>query len=114
MTILNNENFSEVMADREDQTSLLKTRIKPYQERKVRKTEFSTPEDGWYVLDDSLVREIKLAKTKPLSEQLEDRLWVLLSRMGFKYLSRDRLCRFSMPTAEGEYRHGMVAFSMCQ
>lgn len=93
MTILNDENFSEVMADREDQTSLMKTRIKPYQERKVRKKEFSAPEDGWYVLDDSLARETKLAKTKPLSEQFEDRLWVLLSRMGFKYLSRDRLCR---------------------
>ncbi|MDN5936532.1 MAG: hypothetical protein L0H75_10230, partial [Nitrosospira sp.] len=92
MTILNDENFSEVMADREDQKHLLRIRVKMYKERKVRKAEFSVPDDDWYVLDDSRVREIKLAKNKSRSEQFEDQLWILLSRMGFKYLSRDRLC----------------------
>ncbi|MBO9706648.1 MAG: DGQHR domain-containing protein [Caulobacter sp.] len=93
MTILNDENFSEVMADRDDQRAILRTRSRSYIERKVRKAEFATPDDGWYVLDNKLQREVKLAKDKPRSEQFEDQLWVLLSKMGFKYLSRNRLCR---------------------
>ncbi|MDN5751757.1 MAG: DGQHR domain-containing protein [Nitrosospira sp.] len=101
MTILNDENFSEVMADREDQKHLLRIRVKMYKERKVRKAEFSVPDDDWYVLDDSRVREIKLAKNKSRSEQFEDQLWILLSRMGFKYLSRDRLCRLQYDTGTG-------------
>ncbi|SFO38699.1 DGQHR domain-containing protein [Nitrosospira briensis] len=101
MAILNDENFSEVMADRDDQKLLLNARVKNYKERKVRKAEFSVPDDGWYVLDDSLVRDIKLAKEKSRSEQLEDKLWCLLSRMGFKYLSRDRLCRLQYDTGTG-------------
>ncbi|MEO6436640.1 MAG: hypothetical protein ABIP55_12890, partial [Tepidisphaeraceae bacterium] len=93
MPILSQDNFSSVIADREDQKSLLKTRSKEYIERKVRKAEFSRPEDGWHVLDDTLKRDVKLAKNKSKDEVFEDEVWCLLSRLGFKYLSRDRQCR---------------------
>ena len=90
------------MADREDQRTLIRSRAKSFQDRKVRRAEFSaTPEDGWYVLDDSLKRDVKLAKDKPHDEQFEDNLWVLLSRMGFKYLSKDRQCKIQYDVAIG-------------
>jgi DNA sulfur modification protein DndB len=101
MTILNDENFSSVMADREDQPLIRRERLKTYFERRVRKSEFAKPEDGWRVLDDSLKREVKLAKDKPGDLQYEDELWVLLSRMGFSYLSRDRTCRIQYEDGEG-------------
>lgn len=101
MTILKDENFSSVMADREDQRALLRERSKPYVERKVRRAEFHGPDDGWYVLDDTRKREIKLARDKPQAEQFEDRLWVLLSRLGFKYISRDRSCRLQYDQGAG-------------
>lgn len=101
MTILSDDNFPEVMADRDDQRDVLRIRAKTYQERRVRKAEFAEPEVGWYVLDDSLKREVKLAKDKLASEQFEDRLWVLLSRMGFKFLSKDRSCRIRYDSADG-------------
>jgi len=101
MTILKEENFSEVMADQEDQRALRRARAKTYIERKVRRSEFSEPAEGWYVLDNNLVRDVKLAKDKPSSEQFEDRLWVLLSRMGFRYLSKDQNCRLQYDTGNG-------------
>ena len=93
MTILNDETFSEVMADRDDQRQILKERSKPYIQRKVRRAEFAQADDGWYVLDDTLKRDVKLAKAKPRAEQFEDEIWTLLSKLGFKFLSRDRSCR---------------------
>lgn len=101
MTTLNEENFSSVMADSEDQGPIRRERLKPYYERKVRKAEFSGPDDGWRVLDQSLKQDVKLAKDKPADLQYEDELWVLLSRMGFSYLSRDRTCRIQYDDAEG-------------
>ena len=101
MTILNDENFSSVMADSEDQAPIRRERLKRYYERKVRKAEFSGPDDGWRVLDESMKRDVKLAKDKPADLQYEDELWVLLSRMGFSYLSRDRTCRIQYDDAEG-------------
>jgi len=101
MTILNDENFASVMADREDQARIRRERLKPYHERKVRKAEFSVPEAGWRVLDQSLKREVKLARDKPADLQYEDQLWVLLSRMGFSYLSRDRTCRIKYEDGDG-------------
>jgi DNA sulfur modification protein DndB len=101
MTILNDDNFSEVMADRDDQRAILRERSRTYEERRVRRAEFSTPDAGWYVLNDTLKREIKLAKEKPASQQFEDKLWVLLSKLGFKYLSRDRHCRLRYDNGDG-------------
>lgn len=101
MTILNDENFSSVMADRDDQGAIRRERIKPYIERKVRKAEFSGPDAGWRVLDDTLKRDVKLAKDKSADLQYEDELWVLLSRMGFSYLSRDRTCRIQYDDGDG-------------
>lgn len=90
------------MADREDQRSIIKVRRKSYEERKVRRSEFSsTPEDGWYILDESLKRAVKLAKDKPHDEVFEDDIWVLLSRMGFKYLSKDRHCKIQYDAGTG-------------
>jgi DNA sulfur modification protein DndB len=101
MAILNDENFTEVLADRETQPRLAVARRKDYIERRVRKAEFSKPDDGWYVLDDTSAKHVKLAKPKPESERFEDRLWVLLSRMGFRYLSRDRNCKLQYADEEG-------------
>ena len=101
MPVLNEDNFSTVIADRQDQKTLLKTRSKGYIERKVRKAEFSKPDDGWYVLDESLKRDVKLGKQKPQDEFFEDEVWCLLSRLGFKYLSRDRQCRIKYDQQDG-------------
>lgn len=101
MATLNEENFSTLIADREDQKSLLKLRSKQHIERRVRKSEFSQPDQGWYVLDDSLKREVKLGKNKPHDEVFEDEVWCLLSKMGFRYLSRDRHCRIRYDQQDG-------------
>ncbi len=102
MAILNEENFSEVMADREDQCALRRLSSKKVEERKVRRSEFSNnPEPGWYVLDDKLKRGVKLARDKPHDVLFEDNLWMLLSRMGFRYLSRDRHCKIQYDSGSG-------------
>lgn len=90
------------MADREDQRALCRIRSKKFNERKVRRSEFSNnPESGWYILNDTLKRDVKLAQDKPHDVQFEDDLWVLLSKMGFKYLSRDRHCRIQYEGGSG-------------
>jgi DNA sulfur modification protein DndB len=101
MPVLNEDNFSTVIADRQDQKAILRDRSKDYVERKVRKAEFSKPDEGWFVLDDSLKRDVKLAKKKPQDEVFEDEVWCLLSRLGFKYLSRDRQCRIRYDQQDG-------------
>ena len=101
MAILNEDNFSTLIADRDDQRALFRLRSKPYIERKVRKAEFSHPDDGWYVLDNSLKRDVKLARDKPRDEAFEDSVWCLLSRLGFKFLSRDRQCRIRYDEKDG-------------
>jgi len=45
--------------------------------------------DGWTVLR-SNKRSIRLKRDKPTDRQLEDDVWTLLYRMGFKELNRDR------------------------
>lgn len=45
--------------------------------------------DGWRVLRKNQ-RSIRLAKNKPVDRQLEDDVWSLLYRMGFKELNLDR------------------------
>lgn len=101
MAFLDSDNFSEMVADRDKQRSILKRRSKPYIERKVRKAEFSQPEQGWYVLDDKLKNEVKLAKNKPHDEVFEDEVWALLSRLGFHYLSADRHLRLRYDKKDG-------------
>ena len=101
MAFLNDENFSELIADREDQKSILRRRSKPYVERKVRKAEFGEPEDRWYVLNDQLKRDVKLAKDKPHDEVFEDEVWALLSKLGFRYLSADRHLKIRYDKKDG-------------
>lgn len=101
MTYLDEENFSELIADREDQKKILKYRSKPYIERKVRKTEFSKADDRWYVINDQLKRDIKLAKDKPNDEVFEDKVWTLLSKLGFRYLSADRHLKIRYDKKDG-------------
>jgi DNA sulfur modification protein DndB len=101
MAFLDDENFSELIADREDQNRLLRTRSKSFVERKVRKSEFSEPEAGWYVLNDKLKRDIKLARDKPSDEVFEDEVWALLSKLGFRYLSADRHLRIRYDKNDG-------------
>jgi DNA sulfur modification protein DndB len=101
MAFLDEENFSELIADREDQRTILRRRSKPYIERKVRKAEFSEPDDGWYVLNDQLKRDVKLAKDKPSDEIFEDEVWALLSRLGFRYLSADRHLKIRYDKKDG-------------
>jgi DNA sulfur modification protein DndB len=45
--------------------------------------------DGWRVIRRNL-RSVRLAKDKPVDRQLEDDVWCLLYRMGFKELNFDR------------------------
>lgn len=45
--------------------------------------------DGWVVLRTNR-RSIRLKKSKPTDRQLEDDIWTLLYRMGFKELNKDR------------------------
>jgi hypothetical protein len=45
--------------------------------------------DGWRVIR-SNKRSVRLAKDKPVDRQLEDDVWSLLYRMGFKELNFDR------------------------
>lgn len=45
--------------------------------------------DGWRILRRNR-RSIRLAKDKPIDRQLEDDVWSLLYRMGFKEMNRDR------------------------
>lgn len=101
MPVLNEENFSTVIADRDDQKLLLRARSRTHQERRVRRTEFSQPDDGWYVSDNTLKREVKLAKDKTHDEVFEDEVWCLLSRLGFKYLSRNRSCSVRYDQKDG-------------
>lgn len=51
--------------------------------------------DNWRVLKRNK-RSVRLAKDKPTDRQLEDDIWSLLYRMGFKELNFDR--NFSIPT----------------
>jgi DNA sulfur modification protein DndB len=101
MAILDDENFSELIADRETQRQILRHRSKPFIERKVRKAEFAEPEEGWYVLDDQLKRDVKLAKDKPHDEVFEDEVWALLSKLGFRYLSSDRHIKIKYDSRDG-------------
>jgi hypothetical protein len=45
--------------------------------------------DGWHVIR-SGKKSVRLAKAKPADRQLEDDIWSLLYRMGFKELNFDR------------------------
>lgn len=101
MAVLDDENFSELIADREDQKIIIRSRSKPFIERKVRKTEFAGPDDGWYVLNDNLKRDVKLAKNKPSDEVFEDEVWALLSKLGFRYLSADRYLKIKYDKNDG-------------
>lgn len=46
-------------------------------------------EDGWHVAKESK-HSIKIKKTKPLDRQFEDQVWVMLARMNFLQMNRDR------------------------
>lgn len=45
--------------------------------------------EGWNFIKEN-IKSIRVSKPKPLSEQLEDQLWCILAKMGFKEMSRGR------------------------
>ena len=101
MAVLVDENFSELIADRDGQKGILLRRTKPFIQRKVRKAEFSEPGDGWYILNDKLKKDVALAKDKPQDEVFEDEVWALLSKLGFRYLSSDRHLKIKYDKEDG-------------
>lgn len=63
-----------------------------YIESKERKVALEELEgEGWeYVKDYADPKFIKVRKEKPYDEQFEDKIWLLLYKMGFDYLNSDR------------------------
>jgi DNA sulfur modification protein DndB len=47
--------------------------------------------DGWHIAKKSK-RSTKMAKLKPADRQLEDDIWCLFYKLGFKELNSDRQC----------------------
>lgn len=102
MKALSIENFSQYLADRDEQKKMFKSKSLGYVVKSVRKSEYSgTPPEGWYLLDDSLKTVVKIAKKKANDEFFEDQLWCLFHKMGFKYLSKARDCRISYSSKQG-------------
>ena len=102
MKALSIENFSQHLADRDEQKKMFKSKSLGYVVKPVRKSEYSgTPPEGWYLLDDSLKTVVKIAKKKSNDEFFEDQLWCLFHKMGFKYLSKARDCRISYSSKQG-------------
>ncbi len=54
--------------------------------------------DGWRVVRKN-AKSTRMAKTKPAAEQLEDEVWSILARMGFKEMSKGR--QFTIAVKEG-------------
>lgn len=51
--------------------------------------------DGWEVAKKNK-RSVRMTKPKPVDRQLEDDVWCLLYRMGFKEFNQDRLCAIKL------------------
>ncbi len=58
----------------------------------------SYSEQGWERFK-KLKRTVKVRKVKPIDERLEDRVWVLLYRMGYPTLNAGRQFKISLPGA---------------
>ncbi|MCW5696720.1 MAG: DGQHR domain-containing protein [Bauldia sp.] len=80
----------EQLANKDRQNVLRRTRRVPHVQRTIRRSEVPAQlEDGWFLLKE-LKASIRVGKHKEPDELLEDELWVLLSEMGFPFLSADR------------------------
>lgn len=102
MKSLTTENFSQYLADREEQKKLFKSKNLEYTVQTVARKDYSgTPPSGWDLLDDTLKTVVKLSRLKSVDEYFEDKVWCLLYKMGFKYLSKSRDCRISYGSKEG-------------
>lgn len=64
--------------------------------------------DGWHVIRRS-ERSARLAKDKPVDRQLEDDVWSLLYRMGFKELNIDR--NFCIQASDGTGKRQLDVFA---
>ncbi|MBM3330026.1 MAG: hypothetical protein FJY67_11260, partial [Calditrichaeota bacterium] len=66
-------------------------------DRLMQKAALEEP-DGWTILrkPKKYTKTLRLKKSKPIDEQLEDRIWVTLAYMGFSEMSIDRNFRISV------------------
>lgn len=102
MGVLGKDKLADLVADREEQPAIRRERKLPYMQRSVRRVELpENLEDGWYPVKE-LKASVRLGKNKPADELLEDEVWILLSEMGFKYLSRGRNLSIKYGSAEAE------------
>lgn len=102
MKALSTENFSQYLADRDEQKKLYKAKSLDYVVKSIPRSEYTgTPPEGWYLLDDKLKTVVKIAKKKSHDEFFEDQLWCLFHKMGFKYLSKTRDCRIAYSSKQG-------------
>lgn len=93
MTVLSEDTFEQLIAGRDVQKQLLRTRRLTYVLRDVSRKEMPTDlDEGWYVWNNKLKYKVRLAKDKPKDVVFEDEIWAFLSIMGFKFLSKDRSC----------------------
>lgn len=101
MKYVNEETFDLYIADKNVQKKIIRERQKTFIERTVSKKEMpETLDDGWYKSKELKTR-FKLAKDKSRQEIFEDDVWAILSKMGFKYLSKDRSCRIRYDKKDG-------------
>ena len=97
MTIINKENFHEIMAGRDEQKKIARVRKKDIEERSVpigsdELQQISmNPESRWVILDHRKT-VTKLGKEKSPQEQFEDEVWDVFYSIGFEYISKDRHC----------------------
>lgn len=102
MGTLGRDKLADLVAERGEQSAIKRERKLPYVQRSVRRVELpANLDEGWYPLKE-LKASVRLAKNKPADELLEDEVWLLLSEMGFRYLSRDRALSVKYGSAEAE------------
>lgn len=92
MSVLSEDNFSELMVDRHGVRAIARKRALPYELIEYPKSKAPPgPPAGTYLLEE-LKTKVKFAKDKPNDELFEDRVWLMLAKMGFSFLSASRRC----------------------
>ena len=89
--------FENTISDPSEISSILRLRRKPHIEKTVKASTFELAKkkaeleekDGWSILR-LYKKSIRMKKEKPFDEKLEDKIWSILTRMGFDELSKDR------------------------
>ncbi len=89
--------FENTISDSSEILSILRLRRKPHIEKTVKASTFELAKkkveleekDGWSILQHNK-KSIRIKKEKPFDEKLEDKVWSILTRMGFNELSKDR------------------------